>query len=376
MKRRASLREIEIVAAFVHHNILPLHDSGNADGHLYYVMPWVDGGSLRERLNEERQLPWRRPCRSPGGGRRLSYAHKRGVVHRDIKPENILLEHGHPVVVDFGVARALSVLRDEYSTGAGMAMGTPAYMSPEQASADGMVDHRADQYAPGCVLYEMLAGHSPFAGGSTRAVLVRHVSDPPPPLATVRSGVPRPVRQALTRALAKVPADRFASVRKIAEALVAQDTDADADADAGSSIAVLPFINMSGNAEDDYFGDGMAEEIITALTRIEGLRVASLAYAGWSCGRMSGARSPRRQRLIQRRMTITSAGGSSSISVARRASSSHGRCSSAPSSGIRHMRVPMPGLPTPARCWRTTIRTTAPPQTSSRPTWRAGRRWR
>lgn len=270
------LREIEIASALVHPNILPLHDSGDVDGHLYYVMPWVDGGSLRQRLSQERQLPVAEAVQiARAVADALACAHEHGVVHRDIKPENILMEHGHPVVVDFGVASALSVMRDEYSTGAGMAVGTPSYMSPEQASADGTVDHRADQYALACVLYEMLAGHPPFIGGTVRAIMARHLSDPPPPLATVRSGVPRAVRQALTRALAKVPADRFVSVREFADALVA----ADSDAESSSSIAVLPFVNMSGNPEDNYFGDGMAEEIITALTRIEGLRVASRTSA-------------------------------------------------------------------------------------------------
>jgi len=266
------LREIEIAASLVHPNILPLHDSGDDHGHLYYVMPLVDGGSLRQRLNQERQLSVAEAVQiARAVADALACAHEHGVVHRDIKPENILMEHGHPVVVDFGVARALSVMRGAYSTGAGMAVGTPSYMSPEQASADGAVDHRTDQYALACVLYEMLAGHPPFTGGTVRAIMARHLSDRPPPLATVRSGVPFPVRQALTRALAKVPADRFASVREFVDALVA----ADAEAESNSSIAVLPFVNMSGNSEDDYFGDGMAEEIITALARIEGLRVAS-----------------------------------------------------------------------------------------------------
>jgi TolB-like protein/Flp pilus assembly protein TadD len=205
----------------------------------------------------------------------LVYAHERGVVHRDIKPENILLEHGHPVVADFGVARALSVLGEEYSTGAGIALGTPAYMSPEQASGESAVDHRADQYALACVLYEMLAGHPPFVGGGTRAVLARHVADPPPPLATVRPGVPSAVRAAVTRGLAKAPADRFASVREFAAALLAPVS----VPEPASSIAVLPFVNLSGSPGDEYLGDGMAEEIIIALTKIEGLRVASRTSA-------------------------------------------------------------------------------------------------
>jgi len=270
------LREIQITATLAHPNILPLHDSGNAGGQLYYVMPYVDGGSLRQRLERERQLPLPEAVRLVREvADALAYAHEHGVVHRDIKPENILLEHGHAVVADFGVARALSVVAREHSTGPGMALGTPAYMSPEQASGESTIDHRADQYALACVLYEMLAGHPPFAGGNARAILARQVAETPPPLAASRPGVPRAVRQALTRALAKAPLDRFASVREFADALVAPES----EPEPGSSIAVLPFVNLSGNPEDEYFGDGMAEEIITALSKIEGLQVASRTSA-------------------------------------------------------------------------------------------------
>jgi TolB-like protein/Flp pilus assembly protein TadD/tRNA A-37 threonylcarbamoyl transferase component Bud32 len=266
------LREIEIAAALTHPNILPVFDSGEESGRLYYVMPCVDGGSLRQRLNEEGSLPVADAVRITGEvADALSSAHERGVVHRDIKPENILLEHGHPVVADFGMARASAVMRTAYTTGSGIALGTPAYMSPEQASGESTVDHRADQYALACVLYEMLAGHPPFVGGDARATMARHVTDPPPPLATIRPGIPAAVRRAVTRALAKAPADRYATTRAFADALVATV----ADHPSGRSIAVLPFVNLSGNPEDDFFGDGMAEEIIGALVKIEGLRVAS-----------------------------------------------------------------------------------------------------
>ncbi|MDH5234869.1 MAG: protein kinase [Gemmatimonadota bacterium] len=270
------LREIEIAAALTHPNILPVFDSGEADGHLYYVMPCVRGGSLRQRLEAEGQLPVAEAVRIAGEvADALASAHERGVVHRDIKPENILLEQGHPVVTDFGVARAAAVLRSAYSTGEGIALGTPAYMSPEQASGESDVDHRADQYALACMLYEMLAGHPPFTGGGPRAIMARHVADPPPPLATVRPGVPAAVRHAIARALAKAPADRYPSVREFADALLASGS----EQPAGSSVAVLPFVNLSGNPDDDYFGDGMAEEIITALIGIDGLRVASRTSA-------------------------------------------------------------------------------------------------
>ena len=270
------VREIGIAAALVHPNILPLHDSGDEDGQLYYVMPYVDGGSLRQLLSRERQLPVTDAVRiARAVADALACAHESDVVHRDIKPENILLEHGHPVVVDFGVALVLSAVSDVLSTGEGMAVGTPSYMSPEQASGDSEVDHCADQYALACVLYEMLAGTPPFTGGTPRAIMARHLLDAPPPLATVRPGVPAAVRQAVGRALSKAPADRFASVRDFADALVVPAM----EDEAGSSIAVLPFVNLSGNAEDDYFGDGMAEEIITALSKVVGLRVASRTSA-------------------------------------------------------------------------------------------------
>ena len=270
------LREIEIAATLTHPNILPLHDSGNDNGRLYYVMPYVEGGSLRDRLTRERQLPVPDAVRlTREVADALVYAQERGVVHRDIKPENILLQHGHPVVVDFGVARALSMLGQNFSTGAGMTVGTPAYMSPEQATGAVTIDYRADQYALACMLYEMLAGHPPFVGGDLRTTLARQVTDPPPPLTTVRPGIPGAVRRTVMRGLAKAPADRFPSAREFAEALVAPVV----DAEPASSIAVLPFVNLSGDSEDEYFGDGMAEEIITALAKVQGLHVASRTSA-------------------------------------------------------------------------------------------------
>jgi len=270
------LREIEIVAGLAHPNILPLHDSGEADGCLFYVMPFVEGGSLRQLLDRHRQLPVSeavRIARAVADG--LACAHAHDVVHRDIKPENILFEHGHPVVVDFGVSLALSTMTNAYSTGEGLAVGTPTYMSPEQASGERAVGHRADQYALACVLYEMLAGAPPFAGSNARAVMARHLMDEPPPLGTIRPGIPGAVRKAVIRALAKDPAERFDSIAAFAGALV----EPAAAAAHGSSIAVLPFVNLGGNTEDDYLGDGMAEEIISALAKVDGLRVASRTSA-------------------------------------------------------------------------------------------------
>jgi len=274
-------REIRIASTLAHPNILPLYDSGEQDGRLFYVMPWVESGSLRTRIERGHQLPIPEAVRiAREVADALAYAHDRGVVHRDIKPENVLLQGEHPVVADFGVARAASGVAADHLTEDGAMIGTPAYMSPEQASGESQVGPAADQYALACVLYEMLAGQPPFTGVDSRAVLARHLLDRVPPLATVRPGVPDPVRRAISRALAKAPADRFATVREFAAALIGPE----AEDEEGSSIAVLPFTNMSGSQEDEYFADGITEEIITALTRIDGLRVAartsSFAFKG------------------------------------------------------------------------------------------------
>ncbi|MGE5669244.1 MAG: serine/threonine-protein kinase, partial [Betaproteobacteria bacterium] len=216
------LREIEIAAPLSHPHILPLLDSGHAKGLLYFVMPYVEGESLRDRLARETQLPLDealRIAREVADG--LSYAHSHGVVHRDIKPANILLASDHAVVTDFGIARAVTAASGDQLTETGMAVGTPAYMSPEQAAGHGEIDGRSDLYSLGCVLYEMLAGQPPFAGATPQAMLARHTLDPVPPLATVRK-VPAQVERALLRALEKVPADRFATPGLFAQALLAQ----------------------------------------------------------------------------------------------------------------------------------------------------------
>jgi serine/threonine-protein kinase len=214
------LREMEIAAHLTHPHILALHDSGQADDVVYYVMPYVEGESLRDRLNREKQLSLDdtlQVAREVADA--LSYAHGHNVVHRDVKPENILFEAGHAVVSDFGIARAIIAAGGAQLTETGIAVGTPAYMSPEQASAQGPIDGRADVYALGCVVYEMLAGAPPFTGPSAQAVLARHALDPVPPLRTVRKAVPPAVEQAVTKALEKVPADRFETVAQFAAAL-------------------------------------------------------------------------------------------------------------------------------------------------------------
>jgi serine/threonine-protein kinase len=206
------LREIQIEARLQHINILPVHDSGESDGFLYYVMPYVKGESLRQRIEREKQLPLEDALRITHEiGEALSYAHNQGVVHRDVKPENILLSDGHAVLADFGIARAIGAAGGKRITEAGQAIGTPMYMSPEQASGEEELDGRSDLYSLACVLYEMLAGVPPFTGRTRQAVLARHVLEPPPPLHIQRSSVPPSVSQAIEKALAKAPADRFSS---------------------------------------------------------------------------------------------------------------------------------------------------------------------
>ena len=214
------LREIEVAAQLTHPHILPVFDSGAADGLLYYVMPYVEGGSLRALLQREPQLSVelavRLTCQVADA---LEYAHSRGVVHRDIKPENILLESGEAVIADYGLALAVSVAGGARLTGSGLALGTPAYMSPEQATGDLQIDGRADLYSLGCVLYEMLAGEPPFTGPGARAIMAKRLGAPVPLIRVVREGVPLAVERAIERALAKVPADRFRTAGEFAKAL-------------------------------------------------------------------------------------------------------------------------------------------------------------
>ena len=216
------LREIEIAARLTHPNILPLHDSGEAGGLLYYVMPYVDGESLRSRLAREGPLPLDQALEiAREVASALGYAHEHGVVHRDIKPENILLESGHAVVADFGVARAVWELAGDRLTETGIAVGSPAYMSPEQAGAEERLDGRSDIYALGCVLYEMLVGEPPFTGPTPRAVAAKHLRQSVPSARITRPGVPAAVDRVIRTALAKVPADRFSDAAHFAAALAA-----------------------------------------------------------------------------------------------------------------------------------------------------------
>jgi serine/threonine protein kinase/Flp pilus assembly protein TadD len=281
------LREIEIAAGLNHPHILTLIDSGSADGLLYYVMPFVEGESLRGRLTRAGRLPVAEAVeltRKVAGA--LAYAHSRGVIHRDVKPENVMLHEGEAMVTDFGIAKALS--GTETLTQTGISLGTPAYMSPEQASGEHEVDGRSDIYSLGCMLYEMLAGEPPFAGPTAQAIIVRRFTESVRPVRTLRPEVPEEVERALLRALARDPGERFAVAGEFAQALatavaritpVGAPTMVTAQHRATRSIAVLPFADMSPSKDQDYFCEGIAEEIINALTKIDALQVASRSSA-------------------------------------------------------------------------------------------------
>jgi serine/threonine-protein kinase len=322
------LREIEIAAQLSHPHILPLYDSGHADGFLYYVMPYVEGESLRERLRLEQQLPVEEALEiGVEVADALAHAHSSGVVHRDIKPENILFAAGQPVIADFGMARAVTMLDGKELTDVGIAVGTPTYMSPEQATGAERQDHRSDVYALGCVVYEMLAGIPPFVGPSAQAVMARHSTDPVPPLRTVRESIPESVERVVLRALAKTPADRYTTAAQFADALRKAQTEwisyssgatvvtqasghgssatwlkrslvpvvvvaaalliwrpwsggqspAVATAPAyGDSIAVKPVVNLTGRGILDHVAEVVTHDLIGYLTQFPQIKVTSL----------------------------------------------------------------------------------------------------
>ncbi len=214
------LKEIELTASLQHPHILPLFDSGSADGQLFYVMPFVEGETLRSRLERERQLPIGDALRiAREVADALQHAHDRGVIHRDIKPENILLQGGHASVTDFGIALAIQQAGGQRMTQTGLSLGTPQYMAPEQAMGETTVDARADVYALGAVTYEMLTGEVPFTGPTAQAIVARALTTPPAAVTETRSTVPAHVEHAVLAALAKLPADRFATARDFASAL-------------------------------------------------------------------------------------------------------------------------------------------------------------
>jgi serine/threonine protein kinase/Flp pilus assembly protein TadD len=278
------LREIKVAARLNHPHILALHESGEADGFLYYVMPYVEGESLRERLDREQLLPVdeaiRHACSIASA---LDYAHRQQIVHRDIKPENVMLYEGEAMVMDFGIAKAVSAAGSETLTQTGMMVGTPAYVSPEQAAGESNLDGRSDQYSLACVLYEMLSGERPFTGPTAQAIMAKRFTETVKPIRSMRSSVPENVERAINKALSTDVSGRFRTTAMFGQALASTSLSTPTDTETmpqqvvstAKSIAVLPFTNMSADAENEYFTDGMAEEIINALSKIQTLRVAS-----------------------------------------------------------------------------------------------------
>jgi len=320
-------REIRFAARLQHPHILPVHDSGDVPGTggqptlLWFSMPYIDGESLRERLARDRQLPLAEAIRiTREVADALDYAHRQGLIHRDIKPENILLSGGHALVADFGVARALASGTGEHAalTGTGLAIGTPAYMSPEQATGEHSIDHRSDIYSLGCVLYEMLAGEPPFGGPTAQVILARVLTEEPRPLRSIRPGVPPVVERIVSGAIARSPADRYPSVAEFSAELETaagqistpgsgtvappvrrkrvplfamlgigfllgigalfawRQSQSSTPADGPVLLAVLPFENM-GDAGDAYFADGITDEVRGKLSSLPDFQVIARA---------------------------------------------------------------------------------------------------
>jgi len=296
------LREIHLCARLQHPHIVVVYDSGESNGQLWFTMPYIEGETLRTRLVREKQLPVGDALRIAGEvADALHYAHQHGVIHRDIKPENILLSGSHALVADFGIARAFSPDLDERLTASGISVGTPHYMSPEQAMAERDLDPRTDNYSLGCVLYEMLTGEPPYTGPNPQAVLAKRLSEPVPHVRTGRD-VPLALEQVVNRALARAPADRFRTAAELAAALhadrpararrpivgpvalgltllvlglgyaVSRRTGS-ATAAPAASAAVIPFVDLSPQGDQEYFSDGLTEELITTLSQVPGLRV-------------------------------------------------------------------------------------------------------
>jgi serine/threonine-protein kinase len=334
------LLEIRTAARLTHPHVLGVHDSGEADGLLYYVMPYVEGETLRARLTREGALPLAdvtRLVRELADA--LAYAHGHGVMHRDLKPENVLISGGHAVVADFGIAKAIAAATndggapDKGLTSAGVALGTPAYMAPEQAVGDAAIDHRADLYALGVIAYEALAGAHPFGARSAQQFVVAHLTEAPSPLDARRTDAPPTLVALVMQLIAKDPAARPQSAEAVLRTLDALPTAPTAStatsartprwrlaaatvlllaagvgayaawrgtrvsgprgfvssANGIRTLAVLPFVNTGGTAADDYFSDGMTDELAHALGRLPGLRLAGRTSTYQFKGKSVGA---------------------------------------------------------------------------------------
>ena len=378
--RERFLREIKLAAGLQHPNILPVYDSGDAGGTLYYVMPYVEGESLRDRLDHEPQLPVDDALQiAKEVAEALAYAHSHDVVHRDIKPENIMLSGGHAIVTDFGIARAVSAAGGDKLTQTGLAIGTPAYMPPEQASGSGHVDRRSDIYSLACVLYETLAGQPPFTGPTAQAIMARHSLDAVPRLKIVRDAIPDELEVVIERALEKVPADRYQTSGEFAKALTAASTGRVSRVTVGRRrssyfvrkrrllsialgavvlvaaawlilgkrgsatsasgaldprrVAVLYFGDLSPDSSLRYLADGLTEALIDKLSQVRTLHVISrngvlpfrhsdlprdsIARAVGAGTLVEGSVDPVRDRV---RVTVRLVDGSSGADLLRRAS--------------------------------------------------------
>ena len=375
--RERFLREIRLAARLQHPNILPVYDSGDAGGTLYYVMPFVEGESLRDRLDREPQLPVDDALQiAKEVAEALAYAHEHDVVHRDIKPENIMLSGGHAIVADFGIARAVSAAGGDKLTQTGLAIGTPAYMPPEQASGTGQVDRRSDIYSLACVLYETLAGQPPFTGPTAQAIMARHSLDAVPRLKIVRDSIPDDLETVIERALEKVPADRYQTSGEFAKALTRASTgqvsrvtaarrssrkvgwrtltvgvglsvlalvvgawllfgrhgrgSGAVGALAQNRVAVLYFTDASRDSSLRYLADGLTESLIDQLSPIRALDVVSrngvAPFRGKDVARDSIARALAAGTLVEgevepvgarARVTVRLVDGASGVDVRR-----------------------------------------------------------